>query len=111
MTWMPPVGTLAICRMAAIVPILFRWSARLVVLGGLQRQEQQAVARERAVHRLDRKRPGDRERLKREREDDGVTKREDGKLGRIVTGLFGHTSIQDTGGDGGEVTEVAEENG
>ena len=99
MTWMPPLGTFAICRMAAMVPIVLqvvRLGSSLSV--GLQRQEQQPVARERAVHRLDRHRARDGERLQREREDDGVAKREDGKLGWIVALVGRHTSLQDTGG-------------
>ena len=50
MTWMPPFGALAICRIAAMVPIGFRSSgSRIVVVGGLQRQEQQPIAGQRAV--------------------------------------------------------------
>ena len=48
----------------------------LVFVGGLQREEQEPVAAQRAVDRVDRHRPVDRERLQRERKDDRFTKRE-----------------------------------
>ena len=55
----------------------------LVFVGGLQREEQEPVAAQRAVDRVDRHRPVDRERLQREGEDDRFTQRDDGQLARI----------------------------
>ena len=87
---------------------------RLLVLGRLQGDEQQPIARQRAVDRFDRHRPRDRDRLERQRKHDGVAEGEDGKLGRVFARLVGwHTSLQDTGGvgvggDGETEVEAAE---
>ena len=89
MMWMPPFGTLAICRIAAIVPIGRRspgsGSSLSVVCSD---EEQQPIAAQRAVDRLDRHRPVDRERLQREREDDRLAERErpEARSGRCVSG-------------------------
>ena len=56
---------------------------RVVAVGGLQREEEEPVARQRTVYRLNGQRPRDRERLQRKRKDDGLSEGESGKLARI----------------------------
>ena len=64
---------------------------RVVGLALLQQQEHEAVVAQRAVDRLDRDRPVDRQRLQCQRKRDGAAKREDGKLGRKCgRRRFGH---------------------
>src|SRR5262249_25969956 len=55
----------------------------ILLVGVLQRKEEQPVARERAVHRVDGERPVHRQRLQRQREDDGLPEWKDRKLARI----------------------------
>src|SRR5262249_44617699 len=62
---------------------------RLVVVAVLERQKEQAVAGQRPIDRFDRHRPVDRERLKRQRKDDGASKRQEGKLAGIRPRGFG----------------------
>src|SRR5204863_6989271 len=75
---------------------------RLLVVGRLQREEQQPVARERAVDRFDRQLTGERDRLQRQRKHDRVSKRERREFGGVVERLVGrHTCSQDTVDHGG----------
>jgi hypothetical protein len=65
---------------------------RLIVLDGLQRQEQETVAGERAVDRFNRHRAGDRERLEGQREDDGFAESERRQLAGVrACGLGRHS--------------------
>ena len=59
MMWMPPFGTFAIWRIAAIVPMRPEIRRiRLVLVVVLERQEDQAIAGERAVDGVDRRPAG-----------------------------------------------------
>ena len=56
---------------------------RLVVVGVLQREEDEPISGERAIHRLDRHGSVDRERLQRQRKHDRLSKCEGGKVARV----------------------------
>ena len=78
-----PVARLAIWRMTPTVPIRFRsLGAGVVGVALLQHEQQHAVAAERPVHRLDRHRPIDRERLNAQRERHGASERQHGNFRR-----------------------------
>jgi hypothetical protein len=62
---------------------------RILGLGGLQRKEQQAIAGEGAVDAFDGDWTRNRQRLQRERKDDGFAKRQRRKLAWIHSGRVG----------------------